>query len=407
MNDATAGGNTCDTVDDEPGCIFSQNLLVEDTTADEINAAVAGVTSAANAASSGSAATKSTAPQAINASLVVASTGSGSSTAGITPPTSGCDSTSPSTTAITPSSATSNNIQTFTGTLGGAPPPVTSTTSGRPFSVNGATFLNAGAAIQRSCAIQHNHCANAANSGTLSGGVAQCDNQEKACNSAASSKKHKRALDLGSCTDPTIKFANGLDGRREPAFAPVNTADFNHGSALNIGVIGAFICQQLAEKCKAGADATAACAKGETDAAKETGQAAADVFNAALGGGASATSPTANAGNSTCGTSASTVSTAVSDSTPATSSVSNNANNIQSFTGALGGLPPAVVQGSGARPFSVNGDSFVNQAAALQRSCSVQHNACADAVNSGQIAGEVAQCETQEGACNASATARK
>lgn len=178
-------------------------------------------------------------------------------------------------------------------------------------------------------------------------------------------------------------------------------------SALNIRVISTFICQQLANKCKAGADTTAACAKGETNAAKETGQAAADVFNAALGGGASATSVAAAAGNSTCGTTASIVSVAVSNSAPAASSVSSSTNNIQSFDGALGGLPPAVVQSSSARPFSVNGDSFVNMAAALQRSCSVQHNACADAVNSGQIAGGMAQCETQEGACNASATARK
>ena len=415
VNDATAKGNTCDTADDEPGCIFTQNLLVEDATADEIDAAVAGVTAAASIPASGSGAASSAAAQTIDVSPVAASVSSSlsvvtASSSGVanasakaTSPTSGCDSASPSTAATTPTSLTSKNIQTFTGTFGGAPPPVTSAASDRPFSVNGATFVNACAAIQRSCAIQHNSCANAANSGALSGGVGQCDTQENACNSASSSKKNKRALDLGSCTDPTIKFANGLDGRKEPAFAPVNTAEFNHGSALNIGVISAFVCQQLTDKCKAGADATAACAKGETDAAKETGQAAADAFNAALGGGASATSVAANAGNSTCGTTGSVASTAA----PAASSVSTTANNIQSFTGAVGGLPPAVVQSSGSRPFSVNGDTFVNKAAALQRSCSVQHNACADAANGGQIAGGVAQCETQEGACNAAAAGQK
>ena len=402
VNDATAKGNTCDTADDEPGCIFTQNLLVEDATADEINAAVAGVTPPAGPSVSGSGTASSAAAQTVNASPVAASVSSGLSSVAASSsrvanasakarsPASGCDSASASTVATTPSSSTSNNVQTFTGALGGAPPPVTSTASDRPFSVNGATFVNAGAAIQRSCAIQHNSCANAANSGTLPGGVAQCDTQEKACNSEASSKKNKRALDFGSCTDPTIKFVNGLDGRKEPAFAPVNEADFNHGSALNIGVISAFICQQLTDKCKAGADAAAACAKGETDAAKETGQAAADAFNAVLGGGPSATSVAANTGNSTCGPAASIASTAAVATAPAASPVANNANNIQSFTGALGGLPPAVVQSSGARPFSVNGDTFVNKAAALQRSCSVQHNACANAANSGQIAGGVA-----------------
>ena len=69
---------------------------------------------------------------------------------------------------------------------------------------------------------------------------------------AQSSQASRTALDLGSCSDPTIKFANGLDGRNEPAFAPNNSADFNHGSALNIGVIASFICGQLQSACKAG-----------------------------------------------------------------------------------------------------------------------------------------------------------
>lgn len=45
LNDPTAKGNTCDTTNDPVGCIFTQNLLVEDATAAEINAAAAGVAS--------------------------------------------------------------------------------------------------------------------------------------------------------------------------------------------------------------------------------------------------------------------------------------------------------------------------------------------------------------------------
>jgi len=48
--------------------------------------------------------------------------------------------------------------------------------------------------------------------------------------------------------------------------------------------------------------------------------------------------------------------------------------NVQTFTGALGGAPPAVIESSGDRPFSVDGSTFVNKGAAIQRSCSVQHN---------------------------------
>jgi hypothetical protein len=38
LNDNTGAGNTCDTADDAEGCIFTQNLLVEDATAAEITA---------------------------------------------------------------------------------------------------------------------------------------------------------------------------------------------------------------------------------------------------------------------------------------------------------------------------------------------------------------------------------
>jgi hypothetical protein len=57
IGDPTAAGNTCDDQNDTEGCIFSQNLLVEDATADEIDAAVAGVAAGGNgAANNGSAA---------------------------------------------------------------------------------------------------------------------------------------------------------------------------------------------------------------------------------------------------------------------------------------------------------------------------------------------------------------
>ena len=38
LNDNTFAGNTCDDANDPVGCIFTQNLLVEDATAEEIQA---------------------------------------------------------------------------------------------------------------------------------------------------------------------------------------------------------------------------------------------------------------------------------------------------------------------------------------------------------------------------------
>jgi hypothetical protein len=164
--------------------------------------------------------------------------------------------------------------------------------------------------------------------------------------------------------------------------------DFNHGSALNIKVISSFICGQLSSKCKASAATIAACTSAENAASKfkleifslhtiltslldaATGQAAADAFNSALGVSAA--------------------------------KFKRASANVQTFTGALGGAAPAVIQSSGTRPFAVDGATFVNKAAALQRSCSVQNNACSNAVNSGKLAGKtVADCNAQEAACNA------
>lgn len=46
IGDPTAKGNTCDDANDANGCIFTDNLLVEDATAAEIDAAVSGVAAA-------------------------------------------------------------------------------------------------------------------------------------------------------------------------------------------------------------------------------------------------------------------------------------------------------------------------------------------------------------------------
>jgi hypothetical protein len=83
----------------------------------------------------------------------------------------------------TATSAPGTNVQTFTGALGGiGAPPVIETSGDRPFSTDGSTFVSAAAALQRSCSVQHNQCANAANAGSLAGGEEQCETQENACN---------------------------------------------------------------------------------------------------------------------------------------------------------------------------------------------------------------------------------
>ncbi|KAF1831131.1 hypothetical protein BDW02DRAFT_505931 [Decorospora gaudefroyi] len=75
---------------------------------------------------------------------------------------------------------TAGNFQTFTAALGGiAATPITdSGIAARPFAVKGNTFVNIGAALQRSCDQQFNACANAANGGDATLSVSQCSAQK-------------------------------------------------------------------------------------------------------------------------------------------------------------------------------------------------------------------------------------
>ncbi|AEO66384.1 uncharacterized protein THITE_34021 [Thermothielavioides terrestris NRRL 8126] len=285
IGDPTAKGNTCDDANDPKGCIFTLNLLTPAVSEADIQAALD--------------------PQLampVMPELVPMPVREQR------PPTSEAAGAAANATAGANAGAAANagqassgtvNVQTFTGSLGGPPPPVESTAgAARPFSVNGDTFLNEGAAIQRSCAVQKNACANAANSGQLQGGTAQCDAQEAQCLAAANAKKARRsaasrrsaaarrqagALDFGSCGSPAIQFAAGLDGRKEESFQNVNTKDFNHGSALNIKVIADFTCQRLQSTCKASDATVQACQQASQAAQAASGQAAADAFNSALG----------------------------------------------------------------------------------------------------------------------------
>ncbi|KAK2016833.1 hypothetical protein LZ32DRAFT_504218, partial [Colletotrichum eremochloae] len=353
-SDTTGKGNSCDDQNDPKGCIFTQKKLVLDATPDEINSAVKGITptitggtgslkaadvadisqfkvasgASAGGASAGGASASAPAPAASNPATQKdgascpaknngaagntgnnASAGAGAdagasaagtniqtftgSLGGLPPPISGgvqqCDAQDAqcrSQAGLT-KRAGGNNVQTFTGTLGGLPPPVIESSGDRPFSVNGDTFVGKAAALGRSCDVQHNACAREANSGKLSGGVQQCDAQNTKCRAQAGLNKRQAAGgDFGSCSDPTIAFKNNLADRQgESAFIANNQKDFSHGSALKIGVIADFICQRLQDSCKASAATVASCNQASTAAKAATqDQTAADVFNSKLVG---------------------------------------------------------------------------------------------------------------------------
>lgn len=79
------------------------------------------------------------------------------------------------------------NLQTFTGSLGVPAPPVTATANGRFQVQDDATFKNLQNALARSCDVQHNKCADAANASGNKGNltVTACGTQQGQCATAA------------------------------------------------------------------------------------------------------------------------------------------------------------------------------------------------------------------------------
>ncbi|CAE7208431.1 unnamed protein product [Rhizoctonia solani] len=146
-------------------------------------------------------------------------------------------------------------------------------------------------------------------------------------------RRQNTITDFGSCNaTPDIVFALGLDGRKDPSFQAKNNNVYNHGSALGIGVITSFICQQLNDRCKAPQATLDACASGQAAAAKVTGGAAADSFNSAFGivttfaSGASSGTATNDSGiSSTALTTPTTSEAATTDAVPATTTVGSAA----------------------------------------------------------------------------------
>ncbi|KAI9176007.1 hypothetical protein H9P43_006371 [Blastocladiella emersonii ATCC 22665] len=104
--------------------------------------------------------------------------------------------------------ATGKNVQTFTGALFGKPaPPVNFVSGARPFEVrvNGqlnGDFLNAAAALGRSCDVQKNQCADEVNRQRAgrSASVGQCDQQNAQC---------KAAIPAGEAAAAKLQAGNG------------------------------------------------------------------------------------------------------------------------------------------------------------------------------------------------------
>ncbi|KAG9224911.1 hypothetical protein CCMSSC00406_0001938 [Pleurotus cornucopiae] len=201
--------------------------------------------------------------------------------------------------------------------------------------------------------------------------------------------------DFGSCTVPQIEFGAGFDNRRETSFRPVDRISYPQGSAPDVDTVTRTLCNQLINTCGANqvAFATCAAARAAASAAPSRTGAQADAFNAVfgistnfvliqaldtrgqpLGSGNTLTSTgrsTSTTRTATSTTSSSTRATAT-PTPPANNNGSGNNNdddgNLQTFSGALGGVEAPPVTDAGNGRFQVQGNTFNNRQDALTRS---------------------------------------
>ncbi|KAJ5391972.1 hypothetical protein N7509_007462 [Penicillium cosmopolitanum] len=89
-------------------------------------------------------------------------------------------------------------------------------------------------------------------------------------------------LDYGTCSDPTIKWEYGLDGRTEYSYTTNNQKDFTFGSSPTIGAPEDLVCNRLRTPCNAPQATIDRCYEAEDATANLSGQEAADVWNAMM-----------------------------------------------------------------------------------------------------------------------------
>ncbi|KAJ5082196.1 hypothetical protein N7532_011239 [Penicillium argentinense] len=90
------------------------------------------------------------------------------------------------------------------------------------------------------------------------------------------------SLGYGSCSDPTIKWEYGLDGRTDYSYTTNNQKDFSFGSSPTIGAPDDLICNRLRSPCNAPQETIDKCYETKDAVANLSGQEAADVWNSMM-----------------------------------------------------------------------------------------------------------------------------
>jgi hypothetical protein len=263
--DSTGAGNTCDDANDAAGCINTQKLRIDDLSADEISAAVAGVSAGSAAASN------STANAGSNAGSNSASNVQACAAVGSNSTAAAGDAADSQKQNGDKKKGKKNGDKKKDGKKNGD-----KKQKGNKNKDNKGQDQNAAAGNATVSAGNDNAAAAAGNNAAASAGNNNAADAGNAASGAAA------ASGLGNC-NAKINFGIPSDGRKEDAFEAADLATFPHGSALNIAVISNFICSQITSKCDVSAAEASKCDAAATAANGLKGQAAADAFNSALG----------------------------------------------------------------------------------------------------------------------------
>ncbi|KAE8421549.1 hypothetical protein BDV36DRAFT_292197 [Aspergillus pseudocaelatus] len=90
--------------------------------------------------------------------------------------------------------------------------------------------------------------------------------------------------DYGTCSDPTIRWADGLDGRTEYSWITNNQDDFPHKSSTTINTLMVFVCNRLRSPCNASQAVVDRCysAAGQVSNRGLKGEKASDLWNSLM-----------------------------------------------------------------------------------------------------------------------------
>lgn len=90
--------------------------------------------------------------------------------------------------------------------------------------------------------------------------------------------------DYGTCSDPTIRWSDGLDGRTEYSWVTNNQDDFPHKSSTTINTLMGFVCNRLRSPCNAPQAVVDRCysAAGQVSNRGLKGEKASDLWNSLM-----------------------------------------------------------------------------------------------------------------------------